>query len=260
MSDIIEAQWNEVDENGNPIAPKRKLPIVEESFDKRVTKIETPTPTPTPEKQKPIEVPVDIIQTSDGKNVISPIQTKGGLIHWNHPLLKKPCSLWDFEKKTVEEAAQLGILLIKISRELGGAGLSANQIGVDAKVFVLTVVENHHFAVFNPEIIESSVETSMMEEGCLSRPGLWLKITRPESIKVKYRTFKNEEVITQYNGYVARVFQHEYDHMLGIDFTQRVGKLKLDLALKRMDRQIRKMVTEKNYTGEGRLRPIIKAE
>lgn len=259
MSDIIEATWNEVDENGNPIAPKRKS-IVEESFDKRIIKMDERVPE-TPKPPEPTKVPVDIIKSADGKDLISPIQTKGGLIHWAHPLLKRPAALWDFEKKTTEDAAKLGILLIKISKELGGAGLSANQIGVDAKVFALTVVENHSFAVFNPEILESSEQTILIEEGCLSRPGLWLKVERPESIKVKYKTFKGEEVITEYSGYMSRVFQHEYDHMLGIDFTQRVGKLKLDFALKKLDRQIRKMVANKGtFEGEARLRPIIKAE
>jgi peptide deformylase len=51
---------------------------------------------------------------------------------------------------------------------------------------------------------------------------------------VKYQTFKGEEIRTTLSGYVSRVFQHEYDHMLGIDFTQRVSKMKLDRAIKKM--------------------------
>jgi len=79
-----------------------------------------------------------------------------------------------------------------------------------------------------------------MTEGCLSRPNLWLMVTRPRVIKVKYFTFKGEEIKTTLNGYISRVFQHEYDHMIGIDFTQRVSKMKLERAIKKMKKDAKK--------------------
>jgi|TARA_B100001093_G_scaffold143388_2_gene135859 peptide deformylase len=162
---------------------------------------------------------------------------KGELIPYNDPLLTSPQDEWNFDENPQEEAAKLGLLLIETSRKLQGAGLSANQIGLPYKVFALTAEEQMDLpamAIFNPEILESSEEVSIMTEGCLSRPNLWLMVSRPRLIKVKYQTFKGEEIRTTLSGYVSRVFQHEYDHMLGIDFTQRVSKMKLDRAIKKM--------------------------
>lgn len=257
MTDVKEVIWDSVDENGNPIKPRLKssLPIIEESFDKRVIKTE-------PDKKEPEKITVHVeeqISSVDGKKFITPVRTTDGLIPWNDPRLKTPPKLWDFTQP-VEEAAKLGLLLINVAVKLQGAGLSANQIGIDAKVFAITVVENYHYAVFNPEILESSTETILMEEGCLSRPGLWLRVSRPDRIKVKYFTFKGEEVHTELQGYHSRVFQHEYDHMLGIDFTQRVGKLKLDMALKKLSKQVIKAATTGHLEYEGHAYPVLKAE
>lgn len=260
MSEIKEVVWDSIDENGNPINPRVATP--EELAAKRAKEdSQRPSPSnpnPTP-KAEPIHMQVDMIKDGDGKSLMSPVRLTDGMIHWNDPRLKTPPKLWDF-KQPVEEAAKLGLLLIKVAVKLGGAGLSANQLGIDSKVFALTVIQNHHYAVFNPEILESSEETVLIEEGCLSRPGLWLRISRPKSIKVKYFTFKGEEVITEYDGYLSRVFQHEYDHMLGIDFTQRVSKMKLDMALKKVDKKIKKAMTTKQFDYEGRVRPVIIAE
>ena len=261
MSDVKEVIWDSVDENGNPINPRlatpeeieakkksKGLPIIEESFDKRVLKPE------------PTKIEVEKLKSSvDGKEFLTPVRTTDGLIPWNDPRLKTPPKLWDF-KQPVEDAAKLGLLLISVANKLNGAGLSANQIGIDAKVFAITVVENYHYAVFNPEILESSEETILMEEGCLSRPGLWLRVSRPDRIKVKYFTFKGEEVHTELQGYHSRVFQHEYDHMLGIDFTQRVGKLKLDMALKKLSKQLIKAATTGHLEYAGRVTPNIRYE
>ncbi|NBP55481.1 hypothetical protein EBU71_02875 [bacterium] len=259
MSDVKEVIWDSVDENGNPINPRlatpeeieakkksKGIPIIEESFDKRVLKPE------------PTKIQVEQLTSSvDGKPIITPVRTTDGLIPWNDPRLKTPPKEWDF-KKPVEEAAQLGLLLIKVAQKLNGAGLSANQLGIDAKVFAITVIENYQYAAFNPVILESSEETELMEEGCLSRPGLWLKVSRPKKIKVKYFTFKGEEVINELDGFHSRVFQHEYDHMLGIDFTQRVGKLKLDMALKKLHKQLVKAATTQQLEYEAKLTPRLR--
>jgi peptide deformylase len=168
---------------------------------------------------------------------------KGELISWDDPLLTSPQEEWDFKKYPLEEAAKLGLLLIETSKKLNGAGLSANQIGLPYKVFVLTAEETFDLpsmALFNPEILESSEDTNIMTEGCLSRPNLWLLVKRPTVIKVKYQTFKGEEIKTTLNGYLSRVFQHEYDHMLGIDFTQRVSREKLKRAIKKQKKDAKR--------------------
>ena len=158
---------------------------------------------------------------------------KTGLLQFDDPHLRKPCVPWDFEKNTTEEAAKIGTLLIETSNALGGAGLSANQIGLPHKVFAMTVVDTEQYAVFNPEILEVSREEVLAEEGCLSIPGLWIKVKRPAVIKVKYFTFKGEEIKATLSGITSRVFQHEYDQMLGVQFTQRISKLKFEMAVKK---------------------------
>ena len=105
-------------------------------------------------------------------------------------------------------------------------------------------------AMFNMEIEESSEEVSTMTEGCLSRPNLWLMVTRPRVIKIKYQTFTGEEIRTTLNGYLSRVFQHEYDHMLGVDFTQRVSKMKLDRAITKMKKDAKKGKTTQVLRGK----------
>tara|TARA_A100000172_G_scaffold71952_2_gene52870 strand:- start:420 stop:896 length:477 start_codon:yes stop_codon:yes gene_type:complete len=105
-----------------------------------------------------------------------------------------------------------------------GLGLSANQIGIWERAFVMIRdLENSEVIVcFNPRIIKSYSEEVEMEEGCLSYPDLFLKISRPNSIVVKYEDEDKKTHKLKLVGLAARVFQHEFDHMEGIDFTQRV--------------------------------------
>ena len=95
---------------------------------------------------------------------------------------------------------------------------------------------------FNPEIIWVSEETSLEEEGCLSYPNLYLKIRRPVSIKVTYEDV-NENTISQgFDGLESRIFQHEYDHVDGIDFTDKASPLVLKRAKKKLSNDIKKML------------------
>ena len=104
-----------------------------------------------------------------------------------------------------------------------GIGLSANQIGIWERVFVMIrdIEYNEIITCFNPRILKYSRQTSIMEEGCLSYAGLFLKIERPNSVVVKYEDVDKNYHKIKLDGFAARVFQHEYDHMEGIDFTQR---------------------------------------
>ena len=96
-------------------------------------------------------------------------------------------------------------------------------------------------AFFNPEIMGiSSKDTESLKEGCLSFPGLWLMVNRPIQCMIKYWDEEGEEHMETYEGVTSRVIQHEYDHMIGQNFTMRVTKLKLDRALKAIDKKIKK--------------------
>ena len=104
-----------------------------------------------------------------------------------------------------------------------GIGISANQIGIWERAFAMVKdIENNEVMVcFNPRIIKSYSEEVEMEEGCLSYPELFLKIKRPDKIVVKYEDENKKTHKMKLEGLASRVFQHEYDHMEGIDFTQR---------------------------------------
>ena len=104
-----------------------------------------------------------------------------------------------------------------------GVGLSANQIGLDVRVFAMIrdIEYNDIIVCFNPRIVKSYAEEVEMEEGCLSYPELFLKIKRPDKIVVKYEDEDKKTHKMKLEGLASRVFQHEYDHMEGIDFTQR---------------------------------------
>ena len=104
-----------------------------------------------------------------------------------------------------------------------GIGISANQIGIWERAFAMVRdLENNEVMVcFNPRIIKSYTEEVEMEEGCLSYPELFLKVKRPDKIVVKYEDENKKTHKIKLQGLASRVFQHEYDHMEGIDFTQR---------------------------------------
>ena len=113
--------------------------------------------------------------------------------------------------------------LIQNMLHYDGVGLSANQIGIDERAFAMIRDLEHQEVIvcFNPRIIKSYSEEVEMEEGCLSYPELFLKIKRPDKIVVKYEDEDKKTHKLKLQGLASRVFQHEYDHMEGIDFTQR---------------------------------------
>jgi peptide deformylase len=134
----------------------------------------------------------------------------------------------------------------------GGIGLAAPQIGVLQRVFIISTepladddpsVESFKRVVFNPVIIEVSEETSLYNEGCLSIPELYEMVERPKSIRVKYLDEEMNEVTRKIDGIEARIFQHEYDHLEGILFVDRISSIRKAIIaskLKRLQRLSKK--------------------
>ncbi len=110
-----------------------------------------------------------------------------------------------------------------------GLGLAASQIGEAKPVFIidLSAVDiNQSLKVFiNPEIVEASDEEVEMEEGCLSFPDMYLKITRPERVRVRAMDLDGNVFEIETDGLAARAIQHEYDHTLGKLFIDRVSPM-----------------------------------
>lgn len=161
------------------------------------------------------------------------------LLKFTDPSLRVEPTLFDFHSQNAKELADS---LWTRCRELKGLGLSANQVGIDARVFVMGVNEDNRKDVFNPKILEVSEETILAKEGCLSYPGLWLTVRRPETITVTYQNILGEFVIDKLSGLPSRIFQHEFDHMQGINFTDHVSEMKMKMALKSLEKRSKKFV------------------
>jgi peptide deformylase len=140
-----------------------------------------------------------------------------------------------------DSAQSVANVLFERMKQLGGVGLSANQVGLDMRVFVMGLDELK-IAIFNPIIIKYSKEEEVFNEGCLSYPGIMLAINRPTKITATYQDETGKFVEQDFNGLTARIFQHEYDHMNGTDYTQRVSKFKLDFAKKKFENKRKKII------------------
>ena len=96
-----------------------------------------------------------------------------------------------------------------------GVGLAAPQIGVSQKLFIVKLPDKEPMVFVNPEIIETSVETGPYEEGCLSIPGLYHEVIRPLRVTVQAQDLKGKPFTLSADGLLARVIQHENDHLHG---------------------------------------------
>ena len=136
-----------------------------------------------------------------------------------HPILHervKPCSK-DLNRPEMSRILKENMLHYE------GVGLSANQIGISERVFImmLNMETEETITCFNPRIIKRYEDDVWCEEGCLSFPDEIINIQRPNRIIVKYEDEDKKDHKIKLSGMAARVFLHEFDHLEGIVFTQR---------------------------------------
>ena len=152
------------------------------------------------------------------------------LIYAPSSWLTKQVKPFDFDTTDAIQTAQEMVDLMDLHK---GIGISANQVGLDAQIFVMRPTQHSElkeaFAVINPVIQKISEETDSKYEGCLSYPNLILNVKRPIKLVTQFLDADAKECIIVLEGYDARVFLHEYDHLQGIEFTDRVSKLKLGM-------------------------------
>lgn len=134
----------------------------------------------------------------------------------------------------VHDAADLLVRMVDRLRELNGAGLAAPQLGALVKVIVVEVRKTDVFPdrptspllqMINPVIVEQSGTTEIGWEGCFSVPGFMGLVPRAETITVEYTSADGTDATEQYSGYVARVIQHEIDHLNGVEFVDRMTSM-----------------------------------
>ena len=139
-------------------------------------------------------------------------------------LLRKKTAKFDFSKHSRKEIQTLIKTMREAMKAAGGIGLSANQIGLDMKVFIAQP-ENKFYAVFNPELAKESNEEVLMEEGCLSVPSRYGAVQRPEKVTLIGQDSNGKKIKIKAWGILARVFQHETDHLNGILFIDKAEKI-----------------------------------
>lgn len=165
------------------------------------------------------------------------------LIKSPDPWLQKKVRPFDFDSN---DANTISKEMIELMTTSGGIGLSANQVGLDAQILVMQPTKHkdlkHAFAIINPVIEKISEETDLRYEGCLSHPNLFLKVKRPVKLVTRFLDADAKECIIVLNNYDARVFLHEYDHLQGIEFTDRVSKLKLEMAKKKKTKREKRYI------------------
>lgn len=138
------------------------------------------------------------------------------LVASHDKILRTKLEAFDFDNPQTDPAKLRDALIVTMFKN-GGIGLAANQVGINLAVFVL----RPDIACFNPKIIQYSEETVLSNEGCLSYPLLYLPIRRPRAIIVSFQDENGKEIQDVYEGLTARCFQHEFDHLNGINYQMR---------------------------------------
>ena len=125
---------------------------------------------------------------------------------------------------------------IKLMLAENGIGLAANQVGITKRFFAIGHESfdtfQKHAIIWNPQVINSSIEKVIDVEGCLSFKDVFVKVERPKTIEVQYETTQGKTEFAKLDGMESKCFQHELDHLDGITFNKRVSKLRWQMANK----------------------------
>lgn len=143
----------------------------------------------------------------------------------NEPVLREKCKRVE---RVDEKIRKLIVDMVQTMKKGQGIGLAAPQVGVSKRVIVVQtdLGGQRILALVNPKIIKKSQEKEIAEEGCLSFPGIFLEIKRAKEVEVEGLDIKGKKIKLKTKGLLARVFQHEMDHLNGILFFNRLSFIK----------------------------------
>lgn len=160
------------------------------------------------------------------------------IVKFPNEILRERMPEFDFQNPS-HDPEQLEKDMLDTMLKFDGIGLAANQVGIRARVFVMGSKANPEkgMAFFNPEIIANTEEVKYLDEGCLSFPGIFVKIKRPSKIKARWQNTKGEFMEGTFEDYECKCFLHELDHLEGIVFQDRVSPLKWALGVKKSKRK-----------------------
>lgn len=152
------------------------------------------------------------------------------IVLYGDPVLKKRAQDFDQGDESVKELAED---MFETMYHASGVGLAAPQIGLSKRIFVIDstpMVEKGEdgvkMAFINPEIVDEEGEEWAFEEGCLSIPGIREDVNRMPKLKIRYFDVDWQEHEVEYDGILARIIQHEYDHIEGVLFTDHLSSFK----------------------------------
>jgi len=154
------------------------------------------------------------------------------LVHYPNTILDQELKDVDLENPGFDPK-ELKEQMIDVMLSSNGIGLSACQVGLDYKVFVMGNSKEDSTMHINPTVLQYTEETVLDIEGCLSFPNIFVKVKRPAEILAEFYDENLEKQTVKITGYSARCYLHELDHCLGITFKDRVSKLKWDMAQKK---------------------------
>ena len=166
------------------------------------------------------------------------------LYNENHPMLVEPIP--EYKEKLPNGMMSNLIKRLKLTmQQYGGIGLSANQCGVFQRVFVIGTGE-FQIACINPKVISRSSKISKSDEGCLSYPGFYVKVPRPEEITVEFTDENGNIQQIDLVGLTARCFMHELDHMNGLRLVDHAGAVAIKQARRKQEKLIKAIQRRKN--------------
>jgi peptide deformylase len=137
------------------------------------------------------------------------------------------------------ELAALVETMFETMKQGRGIGLAAPQVGLTQRLFVMHIDGDKPRVFINPEIIETSVDLSTFEEGCLSIPGVYSDLDRPAEIGIQAMNERGRRFTLGATGFLARVIQHEIDHLDGVLFTDRLPERNRDKLLAQYEKRMR---------------------
>jgi peptide deformylase len=157
------------------------------------------------------------------------------------PLIILPDPLLRQVSKPIErvdaETKRLAQDMLDTMYDAPGIGLAAVQIGVERRMLVIDVSredeERTPLVFINPEILTSSDDRSVYEEGCLSIPDYYAEVERPAKVTVKYIDRDGMDQMVEAEGLLATCLQHEIDHLNGVLFIDHISRLKRDMVIKK---------------------------
>ena len=154
------------------------------------------------------------------------------LVHYPNTILDQELKDVDLENRGFDPL-ELKQQMTDVMLASGGIGLTASQVGLDHKLFIMGDKPNNITMHINPTVLQYTEETVTETEGCLSFPNMFVKIKRPKEVLAEFYDENLEKQTVKIVGYSARCYLHELDHCLGITFKDRASKLKWDMAKKK---------------------------